>query len=270
MFASPGFAVEGGGQRRVASPAWYRPSDSDSASARTAARSSWRPGTADWSGAVAPWLPKIFACTAKWSQLVGLRVKFLRFEVDHHLAKPQRDAVEDLRQRIRFGGDLGASRVDMERRPDDDVAEVVGPGDRGRDHRKAERRTLVGTGEVDPCPAGRPGGCRRPPPSSPCRSGSSTGTLGAASSARPDGARGAHRGERRVRAVGDPGERGAEPGRGADVERAQRLFAVVAVEDQREGRVLGGGLVGDACLEGGLERPRRSAGRRCRPGRSSR
>ena len=37
----------------------------------------------------------------------------------------------------------------MQRRPDDDVAEVIGAGDRRGDHRKGERGALVGAGEVD-------------------------------------------------------------------------------------------------------------------------
>ena len=47
------------------------------------------------------------------------------------------------------GGDLGVLGIDVKRRADDDVAEVIGTGDRGGDHREAERRALVGAGEID-------------------------------------------------------------------------------------------------------------------------
>ena len=70
-------------------------------------------------------------------------------EVDLDRAQPQRDPFEDLRQRIGDRGDLGGRRVDVERRPDDDVAEVVRAGDRRGDHGEAERRAFVGAGEVD-------------------------------------------------------------------------------------------------------------------------
>ena len=65
------------------------------------------------------------------------------------LAQPQRDAFEDLGQGIGDGGDLGGFGIDVERRPDDDVAEVIGAGDRRGDHREGERGALVGAGEVD-------------------------------------------------------------------------------------------------------------------------
>ena len=54
-------------------------------------------------------------------------------EVDPDRARPQRDPFEDLRQRIGDGGDLGRHRIDRDRDPDRDVAEVVGPGDRRED-----------------------------------------------------------------------------------------------------------------------------------------
>ena len=39
--------------------------------------------------------------------------------------------------------------IDVKRRPDDDVAEVIGARDRRGDHGEAERGALVGAGEVD-------------------------------------------------------------------------------------------------------------------------
>ena len=71
-------------------------------------------------------------------------------EFDQDLAKSQRDPFEDLGQGVGDGGDLSGFRVDVERRPDDDVAEVIGARDRRGDHREAERSAFVGPGEVDP------------------------------------------------------------------------------------------------------------------------
>ena len=70
-------------------------------------------------------------------------------EVDQDRAQAQRDAFEDLGQGIGDGGDLGGFGIDVKGRPDDDVAEVIGAGDRRGDHGEAERRALVGAGEVD-------------------------------------------------------------------------------------------------------------------------
>ena len=70
-------------------------------------------------------------------------------EVDHDLAQAQGDAVEDLRQRVGDGGDLGGFGVDLERGADDDVAEVIAAGDGGDDEDEGERGALVGAGEVD-------------------------------------------------------------------------------------------------------------------------
>ena len=64
-------------------------------------------------------------------------------------AQAQRDAFEDLRQGIGDGGDLGGFGIDVEGDADDDVAEVIGTGDRRGDHGEAQRGALVGAGEVD-------------------------------------------------------------------------------------------------------------------------
>ena len=99
--------------------------------------------------ATAPSSPKTSALTEKGSQLVGLRVKLGRLRSIADRAQPQRDAFEDLGQGVGDGGDLGGFGVDVERGPDDDVAEVIGARDRRGDHREAERGALVGAGEVD-------------------------------------------------------------------------------------------------------------------------
>ena len=99
--------------------------------------------------ATAPSSPKTSASTEKGSQLVGLRAKFGRLRLIEDRAQAQRDAFEDLGQGIGDGGDLGGFGVDLERGPDDDVAEVIGARDRRGDHREAERGALVGAGEVD-------------------------------------------------------------------------------------------------------------------------
>ena len=48
-----------------------------------------------------------------------------------------------------IGGDLGGFWIDVKSRSDDDIAEVIGAGDRRGDHRKAERGAFVRAGQVD-------------------------------------------------------------------------------------------------------------------------
>ena len=81
-------------------------------------------------------------------QEVGLRVKLGRVEVHRNRADVERDAVEDLGEGIGDGAPLGADRVDVERGPDHDGAEVKGAGDRRGDDHHAERGGFVGAGEV--------------------------------------------------------------------------------------------------------------------------
>ena len=163
-------------------------------------------------------------------------------EVDQDRAQAQRDAVEDRGQRIGDRGDLGVDRIDVERGPDDDVAEVIGPGDRRGDDREAERRALVGTGEVDLAGqvervgAGAGAGGRR---ADPARGGA--GGVGALGGPGAAGIR--ERGERRVGAVGDAAQRREEAGRRVHRDRAEVLVAVGAVEFEREGAVGPGGLL---------------------------
>ena len=60
----------------------------------------------------------------------------------------QRDALEDRRQDARHGHTRGV-RIDVDRRPRDDVAEAERPGD-GRHHdRETKRRAVVRPGQVD-------------------------------------------------------------------------------------------------------------------------
>ena len=63
-------------------------------------------------------------------------VRAVEFDADR--AQAQRDAFEDLGQGVGDGGDLGGFGVDVERGADDDVAEVIGAGDRRGDHGEAE------------------------------------------------------------------------------------------------------------------------------------
>ena len=85
---------------------------------------------ATWKGverlAAAPSSPWIVALDREGVAVGRVEGEIGAVEVDPDRAQPQRDAVEDLRQRIGDGGDLGVGRVDVERGPDDDVAEVIG------------------------------------------------------------------------------------------------------------------------------------------------
>ena len=69
-------------------------------------------------------------------------------EVDVDRAQAQRDAVEDLRQRVGDDVALGGCGVEEERVADDDGAEVEGAGDRRGDDGEAQRGAFVGAGEV--------------------------------------------------------------------------------------------------------------------------
>ena len=89
------------------------------------------------------------APTEKGSQLVGLRAKSGRSSSTR--IERRRSGMPS---RIWGRGSETAVTwavvgIDVEGRPDDDVAEVIGAGDRRGDHREAERRALVGAGEVD-------------------------------------------------------------------------------------------------------------------------
>ena len=89
------------------------------------------------------------AATENGSQLVGLRVKFGRSRSTR--IERRRSGMPS---RIWGRGSETAviwavSGFDVERRPDDDVAEVIGTRDRRVITTEAERRALVGAGEVD-------------------------------------------------------------------------------------------------------------------------
>ena len=123
-------------------------------------------------------------------------------------------------------------RVDVEGDPDDDDAVVVGAGERRGDRDEAERRALERARPGTSCrPRGR-GGSRGRRRRWWCRSGELAGQLGVACSARPRFCGGG--GDRGLRAVGDPAQVAGEAGRHLEVEVAEELVAVVAVELQVE------------------------------------
>ena len=99
--------------------------------------------------ATAPSSPPSEVCTANGSQLVGLSVNSLRSRLICDRAQAQRHAADDLRQRIGGDADPGRDRIDVDRRPHDDVAEVVGALERGGDHGQAQRSAAVRAREVD-------------------------------------------------------------------------------------------------------------------------
>ena len=150
----------------------------------------------------------------------------------------------------------------MEGGADDDVAEVIGAGDRRGDHGEGERGAFVGAGEVDLAGeidgvvAGAGAGC----------GGADLGGGGAARvcllcEAGVAGVGGG--GEGGVGAVGDALQGRREARRGGDGEGAEVLVAVGAGEFEREGAVGGGGGVGDTRsrmvgLKGAWSRDRRA------------
>ena len=74
-------------------------------------------------------------------------------DVDADVAQVERDAVDDVGDRVRGRGvdrDLGGMRVDLDRRADDDHAEVKGADQGGVDGDDRERGAVVGAGQVEP------------------------------------------------------------------------------------------------------------------------
>src|ERR1044072_5498046 len=61
----------------------------------------------------------------------------------------QRDALQDVGNRVGDRGDLRGRRIDVKRRAHDHGAEVEGTGDCWGDHGEGERRAFVWAGEVD-------------------------------------------------------------------------------------------------------------------------
>ena len=155
-------------------------------------------------------------------------------EVDQDRAEVERDSLQDRGDRIRDRVDLGRFRVDVEGVPDDHVADVERPGDRRGDDREAERGALVGTGQigvaVDVVGGGAGAGADVDGADLGGGRAARVGELLLAGLA----GRG---GERRVGAVGDPGElREQALGQGR-VDAGQLLGAVGTGELQGEGRV---------------------------------
>ena len=74
--------------------------------------------------------------------------EFVPVDVDGDRADVELGAAEDVRDRVGDGVDLRRFGIEEERHPDDDGAEVEGPGERRGDDHERERRALVGAGEV--------------------------------------------------------------------------------------------------------------------------
>ena len=149
----------------------------------------------------------------------------------------KRHAVEDLGDRVGVDRHLGGLRVEVERRPDDDRAEVEGPGDDRRDQHRRERGALVWAGEVG-VPAGvegvgaRAGGRGQGPDPAGGRAGRGRRLGGAALVGRCC--------DRALVAVGDALERGGEALRHGHIDGAELLLTVLAGDAQYEGAGLAG------------------------------
>ena len=207
-------------------------------------RRSRRPGSASArptgcgaSGSSAVPSPQIVEEASKGSQEVGLRVKLGPVGVDAQVAEVQRDALEDVGDRVRGRAvdfaDVG-DRVEAQRLAHDDGAGVEGAGHRRGDRHRGDRVAVVGAGEVEL--AGHVGELGADP-----RPGQGAADLGGRRAARgvelflsPVRAlAGAAPGDRRLGAVGDAGELGHHAGRQHEGEAAHVLFAVVAGQAHR-------------------------------------
>ena len=194
------------------------------------------------------------------SQEVGLTVKCSRRDVDADVAQVDRDAVDDVGDRVGARGvdrDLGGLRVDVDGRADHDRAEVEGPDRRRVDRDDREGRAVEGTGEVEAArrrsrAPGRPRS-RRPCGRSRWRP-DRTGVPPLRSRPRAAPLRSPRRSSRGCRRFAEEPRR--QHGRvGGDL-----LFGVGAGEVDVEGRV-------GACLGVDAARLRRGAKAGCRSGR---
>ena len=135
--------------------------------------------------------------------------------------------------RVGDRGDLRGQRVDVEGDPDDDDAVVVGAGERRGDRDQAQRGALERARQVH---------LARPRGTGACPGPAATlvvpiwldGRAARAAPARRGRRSGGRGGDRRLRAVGDPAQVAGEAGRHPEVEVAEELVAVVAVELQVE------------------------------------
>ena len=197
-----------------------------------------------------PWSPIPCESTEKFEQLVGLIVKF---------GLSMLTAIERIRigtppMMLRDGvGDrahLRGARIDVERDADDDDAVVIRSGQRGGDRREAEGRPFERPRQVH-LPdrvervASRPGGDVGRP------------DLGGGGTARgrqlgPAELLGGGQ-DRGFRTVGDAPQVAGEAGRHPEVEVAEELVAVVAVELQVEVRERTRVRIARSCLEARLE-----------------
>ena len=96
-----------------------------------------------------PWSPIPCEATENGLQLVGLIMKFGLVDVDLDRAHPDRDAADDLGDRVGVGDHVGVEGIDVEGDADDDGAVVIGAGERRGDRDQGERRALEGPGQVD-------------------------------------------------------------------------------------------------------------------------
>ena len=189
-------------------------------------------------------------------------------EVDQDRAQPQRDPLDDLRDRVGDRGHLGGDRVDRDADPDRRRCRGRrGPNGRGDDDQAELARPCTGR-RGRPCPA-RGAGCVPAPTrrrvDGPTWLAAGQDGCGLLGDARVAGV--AEMGDRRLGAVGDAPQGRREPGRRRDARRPSSVCSPsVRADRDRERRVEPGGLVGDAGEEAGLERQRLArAGRPVRP-----
>ena len=201
-----------------------------------------------------PWSPIPCESTENGAQLVGLIVKFglsmLTWIERIRIGMPP--MIEGTVSETALT--WAVERVDVERDPDDDGAVVVGAGQGRGDRDQADSGApLNGPGQVHLADrvervaagaGGDVGGADlargRAARAAPARRG-----RGSAAAAAIDG----------LRAVGDPAQVAGEAGRHLEVEVAEELVAVVAVELQGEGAEGAGGRVRGAGHEARVEGP---------------
>ena len=181
----------------------------------------------------------------------GVDHEVFAVDVDADFAHADRDAADDFGHDFGVGDDVGVGGIDVEGDADDDGAVVIGAGEGGGDRGEAE--------------AGRPGRGRRGRSCRArgrgvrrgrrrrwwCRFQRTRGSSGAACSAAAEGLGGGE--DVGFGAVGEAVEVGGEARGHGEVEVAEELVAVFAVELEGEGGEAAGFGVAGAGVEGRVE-----------------
>ena len=181
-----------------------------------------------------PWSPIPCESTEKGRAVGRVDHEVRLVDVDLDRAHADRDAADDRGHRFGVGDDVGVERVDVEGDPDDDGAVVVGPGEGRGDRDQAESGApLKGPAMIDLADRVEGVGAGAGGDVGGADFRARPGSSGWPARLRPGVLR--RGGDRGLRAVGDAAQVGGQARRHGEVELAEELVAVFAVELQGEG-----------------------------------